>query len=163
MCLFVQKHKQETQKQIALINCEREKVKTKTLDKINEIQAAAAQTNGNSFGRWFAVIVLICVEKIASNFPSMEHSLDMDMDGSLNRSLTNSQIYDGEFFEIVGSEGEILVVRYERVAFSLLKFLVCLRAENSWFFLRFSAAIYAHRTGMMVNCYALRWNQTEIF
>lgn len=35
----------------------------------------------------------------------------MDVNASLNRSLTNSQIYDGEFFEVVGSEGEILVVR----------------------------------------------------
>lgn len=34
------------------------------------------------------------------------------MDTTLNRSLTNSQIYDGEFFEIVSNEGDILVVRY---------------------------------------------------
>lgn len=44
---------------------------------------------------------------ICNEFLQMD-SLDI---GSLNRSLTNSQIYDGEFFEIVGSEGEILVVR----------------------------------------------------
>lgn len=37
------------------------------------------------------------------------------MDSSLNRSLTNSQIYDGEFFEVVGSEGDILVVRYVQI------------------------------------------------
>lgn len=36
---------------------------------------------------------------------------DMDMNNSLNRSLTNSQIYDGEFFEVVGTENDILVVR----------------------------------------------------
>lgn len=35
----------------------------------------------------------------------------MEINNSLNRSLTNSQIYDGEFFEVVGNEGDILVVR----------------------------------------------------
>lgn len=34
------------------------------------------------------------------------------MDSSLNRSLTNSQIYDGEYFEVVANEGDILVVRW---------------------------------------------------
>lgn len=29
----------------------------------------------------------------------------------MNRSLTSAQIYDGEFFEIVGSENDILIVR----------------------------------------------------
>ncbi|XP_031636207.1 uncharacterized protein LOC116349078 [Contarinia nasturtii] len=33
------------------------------------------------------------------------------MDNCLNRSLTNSQIYDGEFFDVVGQEGDILIVR----------------------------------------------------
>lgn len=62
----------------------------------------------------------VCVA-VSAIFSQMDNSLDMDMDGSLNRSLTNSQIYDGEFFEIVGSEGEILVVRYERIFSFLLE------------------------------------------
>ena len=36
---------------------------------------------------------------------------NMEMNNTLNRSLTNSQIYDGEFFEVVATEGDILVVR----------------------------------------------------
>ena len=68
----------------------------------------------------------------------MDNSLDMD--GSLNRSLTNSQIYDGEFFEIVGSEGDILVVRYDK--FSLLPSLFFNAfIKNFVFFIYFSCNI----------------------
>lgn len=35
----------------------------------------------------------------------------MDLNSTLNRSLTNSQIYDGEYFEVVSNDGDILVVR----------------------------------------------------
>lgn len=90
----------------------------------------------------------------------MDNSLDMD--GSVNRSLTNSQIYDGEFFEIVDSEGEILVVRYEQDFMFSLWLLI---TEFCFYLLLFTllAVTYAHRMGMMVNCYALRSNQMGIF
>lgn len=42
------------------------------------------------------------------------HTVEWNMElnsNTLNRSLTNSQIYDGEFFEVVATEGDILVVR----------------------------------------------------
>lgn len=50
------------------------------------------------------------------------------MNVSLNRSLTNSQIYDGEYFEVVRNENDILVVRYvfllKKIAYSLKNLFV---------------------------------------
>lgn len=132
MCVsVVQKHKQkeEIANFLSIGVSVRQNEKKKIVDKINKIHVASTRTHSlKPVGMllcWTAVNVFIFAERtnkgseqVASIVSSMDNSLDMDMDGGLNRSLTNSQIYDGEFFEIVGSEGEILVVRYECVAFT---------------------------------------------
>lgn len=123
VCLFQNINKKpKTNRAYQFEKWKSERQNEKTLDKINR-NSSSTQPNGNSFTRGVAVIAILfwlpkrtIWERV---FSQMDNPLDMDMDGSFNRSLTNSQIYDGEFFEIVGSEGEILVVRYAKVAFSI--------------------------------------------
>lgn len=70
-----------------------------------------------AYSDWFGNISEISGEKKERNtftfflyVVSVDTAIEWIMD--LNRSLTNSQIYDGEFFEVVGNEGDILIVRY---------------------------------------------------